>query len=61
MDSEYREPSWRGVIGTLVAVLVVTAGLVFLVSYLLQQNCAPVAAQVQCGAPSVSEPAPGAE
>lgn len=55
MDSEYREPSWRGVIGTLVAVLVVIAGMIFLLSYLLQENCAPVAAQVECGAPSTTE------
>ena len=60
MDSEYREPSWRGVIGTLIAVVVVTAGMVLLVSYLLQENCVPVAG-VQCGAPVEPSAEPGAE
>ena len=46
MDGEYREPSWRGVILTLVAVIVVIAGLVLLASFLLQENCLPVASQV---------------
>jgi hypothetical protein len=58
MDSEYREPSWRGVILTLVAVIVVTGGLVLLASFLLQENCLPVASQVDCVVPtSAPDPA----
>jgi hypothetical protein len=41
VDSEYREPSWRGVILTLVAVIVVVGGLILLTSYFLQQACDP--------------------
>ena len=55
MDSEYREPSWRGVILTVVAIIVVLAGLVFLTSYLLQQACDP--GTLSCAIPSA--PAPG--
>jgi hypothetical protein len=55
VDSEYREPSWRGVILTVVAVVVVLAGLVLLTSFLLQQACDPGA--VNCVTPSA--PAPG--
>ncbi len=54
MDSEYREPSWRGVILTLVAVIVVLAGLVFLTSYVLQQACDP--GTVSCAIPSAPDP-----
>lgn len=53
MDSEYREPSWRGVILTLVAVIVVLAGLVLLTSYFLQQ-CDP--GTLNCSAPSAPPP-----
>lgn len=52
MDSEYREPSWRGVIGTLLAVILVTGGLVLLASFLLQENCLPAASQVDCAVQS---------
>jgi hypothetical protein len=55
VDSEYREPSWRGVILTVVAVVVVLAGLVLLTSFLLQQACDP--GTVNCLTPSA--PAPG--
>jgi len=57
MDSEYREPSWRGVIITLVATILVIGGLVLLTSRLLEENCAP-GAEVDCSVPSA--PAPGA-
>jgi hypothetical protein len=60
VDSEYREPSWRGVILTLVAVIVVTGGLVLLASFLLQENCLPVASQVDCAVPSLA-PDPGTQ
>ncbi len=63
MDSEYTEPSWRGVIVTLVAIIVVLAGLIWLTSYFLQQSCVPGASQAgvtECAAPS-GEPDPGAE
>ena len=60
MDSEYREPSWRGVIGTLLAVILVTGGLVLLASFLLQENCLPVASQVDCAVQS-PDSAPGTQ
>lgn len=60
MDSDYREASWRGVILTLVAVIVVTGGLVLLASFLLQENCLPVASQVDC-AVQTSAPDPGTQ
>jgi hypothetical protein len=50
VDSEYREPSWRGVIGVLVAVIVVLAGLILLASFLLQQACPEGSAQTPSGA-----------
>lgn len=55
MDSEYREPSWRGPILTVVAVVVGTVLLVLLLSNLLQQPCDP--ATINCALPSA--PAPG--
>ena len=61
MDSEYREPSWRGVLLTLAASVLVIAGLVLLASFFLQQGCVPGAAQgwvVECVSPSAA-PAPG--
>jgi hypothetical protein len=54
VDSEYREPSWRGVIITLVVTLVVIAALVLIASYLLQQACPP--GQLGCGVPSAPPP-----
>jgi len=63
MDSEYREPSWRGVIITLVAVVVVLAGLILLTSHFLQQGCVPGAGAAgvsECAAPS-GAPDPGSE
>ena len=63
MDSEYREPSWRGVLGTLVAIVLVLAGLILLTSYFLGQSCVPGAAQAgvtECAAPSEA-PEPGSE
>lgn len=60
MDSEYREPTWRGVLLTLAATILVIAGVVFLTSWLLQENCAPVAAQVSC-AEGTPLPEPGTE
>ena len=56
----YREPSWRGVIGTRVATVLVIGGLVLLASFLLQENCLPVASQVDC-AVQTPEPAPGTQ
>lgn len=60
MDSEYREPTWRGVILTMAATIFVIAGLVLLTSWLLQQDCLPVAAQVDCGVQTPA-PAPGTQ
>lgn len=60
MDSDYREPTWRGVLLTLAATILVIAGLVFLTSWLLQENCVPVAGQVDCAEGTV-QPEPGAE
>lgn len=48
MDTQYREPTWRAVLLTLTATIVVTAALVLLASWFLQQNCLPVAEQVDC-------------
>jgi hypothetical protein len=50
MDSEYREPSWRGVLGTLLATVLVIAGLVLLASFFLQQGCPEGSAQTSGGA-----------
>ena len=62
MDSEYREPSWRGVLITLAATVLAVAALVLIASFLLNQNgCVPGAAQGgvnECVSPS-SAPAPG--
>lgn len=64
MDSEYREPSWRGVLVTLGAVVLVLAGLILLTSFFLQRaGCVPGASQAgvaECAAPS-GEPDPGSE
>ena len=63
MDSEYREPSWRGVLVTLAAIVLVLAGLILLTSYFLQQSCVPGATQAgvtECAAPT-GEPDPGSE
>ena len=63
MDSEYREPSWRGVLVTLGAVVLVLAGLILLTSFFLQQGCVPGASQAgvtECAAPS-GAPDPGSE
>ena len=63
MDSEYREPSWRGVLVTLGAVVLVLAGLILLTSFFLQQGCVPGASQAgvtECSAPSAA-PDPGSE
>ncbi|HEY7451127.1 MAG TPA: hypothetical protein VIC63_07955 [Candidatus Limnocylindria bacterium] len=62
MDEEYREPSWRGVIITLVATVVLVAGAVLLVSYLLQQNCPPGSTAFGCSPPAINaEPGAGEE
>ena len=53
MDSEYREPSWKGVILTLVAVIVVLAGMVLLASYFLQQCDVGT---LRCAVPSAPPP-----
>ncbi len=42
------------------ATIFVIAGLVLLTSWLLQQDCLPVAAQVDCVEPT-SQPAPGVQ
>lgn len=63
MDSEYREPTWRGVLVTLAATILVLGGLVLLASFFLQQGCFPGAAQAgvsECAVPS-SAPVPGAQ
>jgi hypothetical protein len=60
VDSEYREPTWRGVILTMAATIFVIAGLVLLTSWLLQQDCLPIAAQVDC-AQGTPPPAPGVQ
>ena len=60
MDSEYREPSWRGVLLTLAASVLAIAGLVLLASWFLQQDCLPVAAQVDCVVQTPA-PAPGTQ
>jgi len=60
MDSGYTEPTWRGVILTMAATIFVIAGLVLLTSWLLQQDCLPVAAQVDCGVQTPA-PAPGTQ
>lgn len=52
MDEEYREASWRGVIITLVATIVLIAGAVLLVSYLLQENCPPGSSTFGCSPPA---------
>jgi hypothetical protein len=50
MDSEYREPSWRGVLGTLLAVVIAIVALVLLASFFLQQGCPEGSAQTSSGA-----------
>ena len=60
MDSGYSEPTWRGVLLTMAATIFVIAGLVLLTSWLLQQDCLPVAAQVDCGVKTPG-PAPGTQ
>ena len=52
MDEEYREPSWRAVIITLVATLLLVGGAVLLVSYLLQENCDPGVSVTGCSPPA---------
>jgi hypothetical protein len=54
MDSEYHEPSWRGPILTVIAVIVGTVVLVLLLSNMLQQACDP--GTVNCVTPSVPPP-----
>jgi len=61
VDTEYREPSWRGVLITLTVTILAVGGLILLASYFIQQGCVPGAAQsgvVECVSPSVA-PAPG--
>jgi len=60
VGSEYREPTWRGVLLTLAATIFVIAGLVLLASWFLQQECLPVAEQIDC-VEQTSEPAPGVQ
>ena len=60
MDSEYREPSWRGVLGTLIVTILVIAGLVLLASYFLQQDCLPAASQIDCSI-QTEGPGPGTQ
>ena len=52
MDEDYREPSWRGVIITLVATIALIIGAILLTSYLLNQNCPPGSAVVGCSPPA---------
>ena len=60
MDSEYREPTWRGVLITLAATVLAIAGIILVTSFLLQQNgCVPSVAE--CVSPSEAEPAPGVQ
>jgi hypothetical protein len=58
MDSEYREPTFRGVLLTLGATVIVVAGLVLLASWFLQQQgCVPGAAQGGVNECAVESPA----
>jgi hypothetical protein len=56
VDSEYREPSWRAVIITLVATIVLVAAAVLLVSNLLQENCPPGSTAAGCSPPASVPP-----
>jgi hypothetical protein len=61
VDSEYREPSYRGVLITLGITVLAIGALVLLASYFLQETCDPGAGQgVECVSPS-GAPAPGGD
>jgi hypothetical protein len=60
VDEEYREPSWRAVIITLVATILLVGAAVLLVSNLLQENCAPGVTITGCSPPA-SAPTEGEE